>query len=451
MKTKTILFIALFLFSAIAKSGQPDTGKKILPYPIYQKKMSNGLNVVTVPFDSPGLAAFFIVMRVGSREEVEPGKTGFAHFFEHMMFRGTDKYSKKEYSEILKSIGASANANTSLDRTVYHMTGNAAMLDKMFELEADRFMYLKYSIQDFKTEAGAVKGEYTKNYANPRMKLYEATMDTAYVNHTYSHTTMGYFQDIVDMPNQYDYSIEFFNRFYKPEYATIIVVGDVKAEQVNALAEKYFGNWKRGNYQPQIPAEERQMSTRYVHIQVPKFPPQLEMNYKVPGYSETNIEIPALNLLSQVLFSERSELYKKLVISEQKVRELSSNFGATRDENLFGISATLVHEEDLQYVKDEITKAIEKIKLDPVDQKILDENQSRTKYAFAMRMDNPDVIANSLAYFTWISGNPESINHYYALMEKITPQDITNAARKYLIPGGLTISTISSAPSTTVN
>jgi len=112
-----ILALSLFL------SASSFAGDKILPNPIYQHKLDNGLNVVTVPFDSPGLASFFIVTRVGSRNEVEPGVSGFAHFFEHMMFRGTDKYSKEEYSAALKSTGASANANTSLDRTEYHMAG----------------------------------------------------------------------------------------------------------------------------------------------------------------------------------------------------------------------------------------------------------------------------------------------------------------------------------------
>ncbi len=96
------------------KSGE---AKGILPYPIVEKKLENGANVVTVPYPSDGIAAFYIIMRVGSMEEVEEGKTGFAHFFEHMMFRGTENISKEEYNEILKSIGAAANANTWLDRT----------------------------------------------------------------------------------------------------------------------------------------------------------------------------------------------------------------------------------------------------------------------------------------------------------------------------------------------
>ncbi|MFM9007704.1 MAG: M16 family metallopeptidase [Bacteroidota bacterium] len=161
MYARFALMLGLFSLFAGSAESQPSlktTTSNILPYTIHQKKLPNGLNVVTVPTPHPGLAAFYIVVRVGSREEVEPGKTGFAHFFEHMMFRGTEKYPKEKYSDELKATGASANANTWFDRTVYHMTGNSAMLDKMFELEADRFMNLKYSVQDFKTEAGAVKG-----------------------------------------------------------------------------------------------------------------------------------------------------------------------------------------------------------------------------------------------------------------------------------------------------
>ena len=145
MKRKFIyLFICFILLAGMVTTIL--AGENILPYQIHQHNLENGLKVVTVPYDSPDLAAFYIVVRVGSRNEVEKGVTGFAHFFEHMMFRGTDKYPKEVYSAILKSTGASANANTSIDRTIYHMTGNAEKLEKMFELEADRFQNLNLLI-----------------------------------------------------------------------------------------------------------------------------------------------------------------------------------------------------------------------------------------------------------------------------------------------------------------
>ncbi len=446
LKTKTLnfkLFFIVMLLFATAQAGQPDVAN-ILPYPILQKKLSNGANVVTVPFNSPGLAAFYIVMRVGSRDEVEEGKSGFAHFFEHMMFRGTDKYPNEKYNEVLKVIGASANANTSLDRTVYHMTGNAEMLDKMFEIEADRFMNLHYSEQAFKTEAGAVKGEYTKNSSNPMNQLDEKISDVAFTQHTYKHTTMGFFKDVVDMPNQYQYSQDFYKRFYRPELATIIVVGDVTSEKVNQLAEKYFGVWKTGYTPKPITTEPEQNETRYAHVQMPNFPAALSLNFKGPAFSDATNDYEALDILCKLLFSEKSDLYKKLVTKEQKLRSLDPTVYFTRDPYLVGVNASFVNEKELISVYDEIKTAIEKIKTTPVNEKDLADTKSRMKYSFAMRIDNPTSIAESLSYFTWVSGDPESINKAYRHYDSVTAADIARVAKKYLVENHLTIGTITS-------
>lgn len=464
MKIAPVLLAALILGLVSCKSGQQapastpvelskvDTSTiqkepsgDVFPYKIHQKQLPNGLNVVSVPYNSPGLAAFYIVVRVGSREEVEPGKSGFAHFFEHMMFRGTDKYSKAEYSDILKGIGAAANANTWWDRTVYHMTGNAAMLEKMFELEADRFQFLKYSEADFKVEAGAVKGEYTKGYSSPNMKLYEKIYDTAFDKHTYKHTTIGFWEDVVDMPNQFDYSLEFFKRFYRPEYSTIIVVGDIQPEQVNALAEKYFGQWERGNYKPQIPVEPEQTATRYAHVQAEKYPPFVSLNYKGPAFSIENKEKAALDLLGALAFSQKSEIYKKLVIEEQKARSINANGLDTRDPGLFSITASLIKAEDIPYVKAELERVIQQFKTQPVDPKQLEDVKSRLKYSFAMELDSPSNIAEALSSITWLTGNPADVNTLYRVYDSVTAQDILQAANKYFNPSRLTIGTISPA------
>jgi zinc protease len=431
----------LLLMAVLLMAASSFTQDKVLPFPILQKQLPNGLNVVTVPYSSPGIASFYLVVRVGSREEVEPGKTGFAHFFEHMMFRGTEKYSKEAYDEVLKSLGASSNANTSLDRTVYYITGNASMLEKMFEIEGDRFQHLKYSEHDFKTEAGAVKGEYTKNNSDVLSQLYEKTLETAFDRHTYKHTTMGFFKDVVDMPNQYDYSLTFYNRFYRPEYSTIIVVGDVKQAEVNRFAEKYFGSWKRGSYQPMIEEEPQQTATRYVHIKQANYPPLLRLNYKGPAFSN-NKDLAALSLLSMIVFAESGDLYQNLVVKEQKVRTLGGGANGNRDPNLIVINASLRNASDLQYVKDELVKALDAAKTTPVDAKKLAASKSRIKYGIAMAMDNPDAIANTIAQAVWLSGDPEALNKYYAVYETVTAQDIMNAAKKYFTPETLTIATI---------
>ncbi len=417
---------------------------KILPYPIYQQKLENGLNIVTVPFDSPGLAAFYIVVRVGSRNEVEEGVTGFAHFFEHMMFRGTDQYPREKYNQVLQMTGASANANTSLDRTIYHMTGNVDYLEKMFELESDRFMNLHYSEHDFKTEAGAVKGEYTKNYASPYQQLYEKLLDTAFEKHTYKHTTMGFFNDIVDMPNQYEYSLKFFKRYYRPEYSTIVVVGDVTPERVDSLAEKYFGEWKRGDYTTDVPVEPEQTEEKTVHLQDGSIPPYMGMNYKGPAFNDKKIDMPAIDVLNTILFSQNSDLFNKLVVKERKLRFLGGGATDSRDPFLITIQASFINKDDFQYVRDEITKAIDDVKKNGIDKKILDETKSNLKYSFAMGIDNPDAIANSISHYIYLTGDPESLNRLYAMYDKVTVDDVKMVADKYYNDSDLTISTISS-------
>jgi zinc protease len=440
-KLNLILIIGLLSIMCTITRAKSDN---IFPYPIYQYELTNGLNVVTVPFNSPGLASFYIVVCVGSRNEVEKGVTGFAHFFEHMMFRGTDNYSREEYNEVLKMTGASANANTSLDRTIYHMTGSVDYLEKMFEVESDRFMNLHYSEHEFKVEAGAVKGEYTKNFANPYQRLYETLLDSAFDVHTYKHTTMGFFEDIVEMPNKYEYSLTFFERYYRPENCTIVVVGDVNAEEVNALAEKYFAKWEQGNYTTEIPVEPQQKEERQVHLKDGSIPPYMSLNYKGPAFNDENIDLAAIDVLNTILFSQNSELYKKLVIDEQKLRFLGGGAMDTHDPYLISIQASFIDQKDFQYVRDQITLAIENVKKNGVDEEILEETRSNLKYSYAMSIDNPDAIANSLSHYIYLTGNPESLNKAYALYDQVTVEDIIMVANKYYVDNALTIATISS-------
>ena len=438
-----IVVIPLF-FGCAAEQGSEQSGaNEIFPYPVHQQKLENQLSVITVEYPSPDLAAFYIIVRAGSREEVEEGKTGFAHFFEHMMFRGTDQYPPGKYRQTLMSIGAAANANTWMDRTVYHMTGNAEMLEKMFEVEADRFLHLNYSEHDFKTEAGAVKGEYTKNYANPYRKISEKTLDAAFEEHTYKHTTMGFWDDIVDMPNQFDYSQEFFDRFYRPEYTTILVVGDVNPGQVANLAQEYFGTWETGSYQPDIPEEPEQTETKYTHLQVADFPPYLGMSYKSPAFNTSLQDVAALNIIGLMVFSERSALYQQLVVDEGLLRSLSFDMPFTRDPYLFTIKASFKEAEDMQPVKNRIEEQLESLKSHPVDTGLLADAKSHLKYSLAMQMDSPTAVAEILSYFIWVSGDPRSLNQLVEAYEKTTREDIMHVASAYFDSSKLTIATIS--------
>src|SRR5207253_9081207 len=182
------------------------------------------------------------LMRVGSRNEVEKGRSGYAHFFEHMMFRGTKQHPAEEYNQTVTRLGLNTNAFTSEDMTVYHLYGPAKALPTIIEYEADRFQNLDYDEAQFKTEAGAILGEYAKSASDPEEKLTEVMQNTAFSRHSYKHTTIGFLQDIQAMPSGFAYSREFFRRYYTPDNATVVVVGDFdKADTLAQLTRPHSG------------------------------------------------------------------------------------------------------------------------------------------------------------------------------------------------------------------
>jgi len=199
---KLIALLSVLCMASATTARQRDT--KLFPYNYTIDDLANGLRLVTVPTDFPNMVALYIVVQTGSRNEVEPGKSGYAHLFEHIMFRGSENYTPEQRDLILKKAGAEANATTNSDRTTYYETFSKEDLEPVMKLEGDRFQRLKYPVPAYKTESLAVLGEYNKNSADPTEKLDEVLHETAFTTHTYRHTTMGFLKDIQDMPNQYD-------------------------------------------------------------------------------------------------------------------------------------------------------------------------------------------------------------------------------------------------------
>ena len=215
--------------------------ESFFPYKYQTETLANGLKIIMIPMESPGLVAYYSIVRTGSRDEVEKGKSGFAHFFEHMMFRGTKKYPGPVYDSIVTSIGAKANAYTTDDYTAFHLVFAKEDMEKVIEIESDRFQNLYYEKPAFQTEAGAVYGEYRKSITSPYALLSEKMQDLAYDVHTYKHTTIGFEADIKAMPEAYDYSRSFFHRFYRPDNVVIIIVGDFDPKATMQLVTKYSG------------------------------------------------------------------------------------------------------------------------------------------------------------------------------------------------------------------
>ncbi len=447
---RLLAIMAVFGLIAIPAVAQmDDSATSIFPYEYEVRDLDNGLRVIVIPTEFPNIVSLQIPVSTGSRNEVEEGKSGFAHFFEHMMFRGTERFPPDAYGAILKNAGADDNAYTTDDRTVYTTTFSKEDLEQVMELQADRFMNLSYAEADFRTEAQAVLGEYNKNSANPISKLFETMRATAFTTHTYKHTTMGFIEDIEDMPNQFAYSREFLRRYYRPENAVIIVSGDVEADEVFDLAERYWGVWEPGFEPVAVPAEPAPSGPLYAHVnwESPTLPWVTVMfrgpsAYPTPGNPASG-DMQALDVLAQYAFSSSSPLYQRLVVDEQLSDQLFSYFPDARDPALIGVMARVPDAANIPAVREAIQQTLADMRTTSADPARIGEIKSALKYGFARGLDNSEAIADAIVSYVAATRDVETLNEIYRNYDAITPEAVQRVANTYFNDRGMIVTTLS--------
>jgi len=426
---------------------QPPERRDLLPFKATERTLANGLKVIVVPTGFPNIVSVQVPVQTGSRNEIEPGKSGFAHFFEHMMFRGTAEYPPEKWQGIMTRAGARTNAYTTDDYTNYHATFAKEDLETILMVEADRFKNLSYPEEAFKTEARAVLGEYNKNSANPVNKLIEVQREHAFAAHPYKHTTMGFIRDIEDMPNQFQYAQEFFRRWYRPEYTTVIVAGDVTPEEVLPLVEKHWGDWKPGTYKVEIPQEPLPRGPVYAHVPWPtETLPWVAVAFHSPAFSETDKEYAALDLLMDLTFGPTADIYKRLVEDTQKVDQIFPYYPGTVDPQLATVAARVKDMKDVLEVRDDILKAFAEAREKPIAPARLADAKSNARYGFVRTLDNTESIASALARYVRYRRAYGTLNELFRVYETVTPEDLQAAARKYFTDAGLVVTTLSKEP-----
>ncbi|GMV42549.1 MAG: protease [Myxococcales bacterium] len=434
---------ALLLIALVA----PASAAPAIPFPVHERVLDNGLQVVVVPFDSPGVVAFHTVVRTGSRDEVEPGHSGFAHFFEHMMFRGTPRFSTEAYNDALKRMGADSNAYTTDDYTNYFIVAPSRHLEAMMDLESDRFRNLRYDEEVFKTEALAVLGEYNKNASNPMRAMHERLRELAFTRHTYRHTTMGFLADIKAMPGYFEYSLGFFRRFYRPENAALLIVGDVTPDAAFALAERFWAPWERGYEAPAVTPEPPAEAGARDHLEWPlPTRPYLLEGYRAPAFTTESADTAALGIIDQLLFSPSAPLYQELVVDKQWVDWISGSPPTRRDPSLFMISAQARKDELVPEVQKAVLRHIEALKAAPVDADRLERTRSHLRYALARRLDSPADVAMIVSDSIGRTGSAHAVNALYDRYAEVTPEDIQRVAREVFTAKNRTAVTLATRP-----
>ena len=436
MRMVTMLALALVCASSAAAQ---DGG--IFPFGYRLVELDNGFKAYLIKAGAPGQIAYVSMVRTGSRDEVEAGKSGFAHFFEHMMFRGTDKYPN--YDLITSQMGASRNAFTSNDLTVYYLVASNEYLEQITDLESDRFRNLNYDEPGFRTEAGAILGEYMQGALSPGRWLDERVRDLAYDRHTYGHTTIGYEADVRAMPEGYDYSLSFYQRFYRPENVVLVLAGDFEYGEAEQLIRQHYSEWQGGYVAPNITPEPRQRRARSQTVRYPgRTLPVLSINYKAPAWSSTDKMAIATEILGEVAFGSNSDIYRKLVIEEQRVQYLGAGFGLARDPALLEIGTMVIDPDDVRSVEQEIQGAVNRAREELVDEDLLNDTKSAMKYGFLMGLETAQNVAFAMIPFAVNTGGVEALETYYDTLDAVTPEDVREAARRFLNEDARTVMTL---------
>lgn len=423
MKLKIVLFFILFGFVSLnAQSTKIN---------FVQYKLDNGLNVILHQDNTTPIVTVSILYHVGSKNE-DPQRTGFAHFFEHLMFEGSPNINRGEYFKIVEAAGGELNANTSFDRTYYFEDLPSNQLELGLYLESERMLHLKIDSVGVETQRKVVKEEKKQSMENrPYGTLTEKLFGNAYKVHPYHWTPIGSAQ-YIDKATL-DEFIAFYKKYYVPQNATLTIAGDINIAGTKELIKKYFGDIPKGTQEINRPKEVEPVKTAevretvYDNVQLPL----VLQAYHIP--SQGTPDYYALNMLTVLLTGgESSRMTKEIKDKQQKAIQVGTIPFPLEDPGLFiafGLCNVGVKAEDLEA---SIQAEIDKVKKDLITEEEFQKIRNQVESNFVSRNSTMAGIAESLANYFVYYGDANLINTELQRFMKVTREDIKRVADKYL-------------------
>jgi zinc protease len=437
---KAALLIALTAISSTAHAQNCE----IRNYPHAEKTLENGLHIVTVQTPFPNVVSLQVTIH---RRRAAAESSSLPYLVERMLRRGTAAHSAAQYEEILRTANARQSAETSDDRTTFRTVFTRGDLENVLQLEADRFQNLKFTEADVRDEAGAVQTEYRRTSESPVFRLFETQRQKAFAAHPYQYGKFGSRKDINTLATQYSAAKTFFERWYKPEHTTVTLVGDIDPPAATQLVERFFGSWTRGNGTTPEPAPEPEPTSRVVE-QVwwkSETPAWVTVAVHGPAYDDSSPDFAALELLLEAYFGAGSELYRRLVIDEEKVDLFGIDFPAAADPHLATVYARLKHPKDLVYVRDLIVATIAAARNETLTADRLAAVKANLHQALLTEMESAEGTATMLAPRLQLSDPMASASNYACKRAALTAGDVHDAARKYFTDSRLVVVTLSHA------
>ncbi|HMN44307.1 MAG TPA: pitrilysin family protein [Povalibacter sp.] len=399
--------------------------------------LANGMTLLVWPDPDIPNVALYNWVRVGSRNEV-PGITGLAHFFEHMMFNGTRTRAPGEFDRVLEAAGASNNASTSNDVTIYKDWFPRSALELVFDLEADRLRNLAFDPKVIESERGVVYSERRLSVDDSSFgRLMEQVQATAFVAHPYTNPTIGWPSDIEGWT--VDDLKTFFATHYAPNNCTMILVGDVEPKQVFALARKYFEGIPRQEPPPPIRTKEPEQSgERRVVIDAEAQTPLLQFAYH--GVAGTDARVPALELLLRILTDGDASRLRRSLVEDQKIAiSADSYLDAGFDPGLVWLFLTLPSQGDLAQAEKAFDREIERIVANGVTAAELNRARNQVIADFWRELATIDGKADLLGSFAVMKGGHQKLADAPRAYEQVTAEDIRKLATDLLRPTNRTV------------
>lgn len=433
-----LVFISLFTLAPLLAQNA-----------ITDYQLDNGLKIIVKQDTRAPVALSILFYKVGS--SYEPGGiTGVSHVLEHMMFKGTPTHPTGDYTQIVASLGGELNALTDFDITAYYNELTRDHLATSFELEADRMQNLIFSEAEFTNELKVVQEEYRMRYGNnPQAMVYERFLAAAHLQNPYHHSPIGWFNDLENM--QVGDVTHWYQQYYTPNNAILVVVGDVNPDEIYQLAEKAFGDIPSKilpTIKPQ--REPPPLGTRSLTITIPAELPFLMMGYNTPSLVTIvdDQDAYALTTLAIILAGSNSaRLPKNLVRGQQQVSYISVDYDPYKQfDNLFTIEAIPAANHSLKEVKEAILSEIERVQTEPITARELAIVKTQVRANNVYQQDSLFDQAFELG-LTESIGLPWQVTQTFAQrIDTVTPEQIQAVAKKYLIPERLTIAELIPSP-----
>ena len=402
--------------------------------------LDNGLKVLLLEDHKSPAVTFQVWYRVGGRNEKD-GKSGLAHFLEHMMFKGTPSTGPEEYSRIIAKNGGRSNAFTSSDTTVYFATMSREKIGIELDLEADRMANALLGDAYFQPEKKVIQEERRlRTDDNPASALGEVTSAVAFTIHPYRRPVVGWMEDIENLTRQD--LVDFYKLYYAPNNAFIIVVGDFSTEEILAKIRAAFGKIPRGGEPPKVNATEPEQRGERRLI----FKKEAELPFILTFYHAPNLKSPdnfALDLLSVVLAGGRSSrLYHELVYQKRLARNVDADYsGASIDPMGFSLTAQLLPGIQPAAVEREIDGLLNKLKTELISERELQKAKNQIEASFIFAQDSIFGQAMKVGSYE-AAGGWRQMETYLDGIRKVSRDDIRRVARQYLNPDGRTVGTL---------